>query len=357
MPCRRPFNGAAMLSLLTAVVVCAADASVAVRAVRMGDAPIITENMLPGQSGSSINGPSLIRVPAWVKNPLGRYYLYFAHHKGKYIRMAYADRIEGPWKILEGGVQPLEEVRAVSDHIASPEAVVDEASHRIFLFYHGHNPDVRKGGDTESEDKQRSGGSVSSDGIHFTSLEKPVGPAYLRVFQYGGRCFALGHEGVLRECTRLGEPFEPIGRLFGADIKGAVDRMRDLHPAGEAEPPEANKDRVTRHIGLDVVGDRLFIYFSCIGHRPERILCTQVDLRSPPEKWAARGVREVLHPERVWEGANLPLAYSRGGISRTRVNELRDPGVFREDGQAWLVYSVAGEHGLGLARLYYGEEK
>lgn len=31
--------------------------------------------MLPGRDGENINGPSLIRVPAWVKNPLGRYYL------------------------------------------------------------------------------------------------------------------------------------------------------------------------------------------------------------------------------------------------------------------------------------------
>ncbi|NET62179.1 MAG: hypothetical protein F6K47_40550, partial [Symploca sp. SIO2E6] len=34
--------------------------------------------------GSNINGPSLIRVPEWIENPLGRYYLYFAHHQGKY---------------------------------------------------------------------------------------------------------------------------------------------------------------------------------------------------------------------------------------------------------------------------------
>ena len=35
--------------------------------------PIIRPEMLPGRDGENINGPSLIRVPAWVKNPLGRY--------------------------------------------------------------------------------------------------------------------------------------------------------------------------------------------------------------------------------------------------------------------------------------------
>src|SRR5207302_608173 len=32
--------------------------------------------------GTNINGPSLIRVPGWVPNPLGAYYLYFAAHNG-----------------------------------------------------------------------------------------------------------------------------------------------------------------------------------------------------------------------------------------------------------------------------------
>ena len=48
---------------------------------------------------SNINGPSLVRVPEWVENPLGRYYLYFAHHRGAYIRLAYADAIEGPYTV------------------------------------------------------------------------------------------------------------------------------------------------------------------------------------------------------------------------------------------------------------------
>ena len=54
--------------------------------------------------GSNINGPSVIRVPDWVQQPLGRYYLYFSHHKGTYIRLAYANALTGPWKIHSPGV-------------------------------------------------------------------------------------------------------------------------------------------------------------------------------------------------------------------------------------------------------------
>ena len=66
-----------------------------VRVKRLNNNPIIRPNM-DERMGSNINGPSLIRVPDWVENPLGKYYLYFANHKGRYIRLAYADRLEGP---------------------------------------------------------------------------------------------------------------------------------------------------------------------------------------------------------------------------------------------------------------------
>ena len=55
--------------------------------------PIIIPSMLKGNDGDNINGPSLIKVPGWVENPLGKYYLYFANHDGKYIRLAYSDNI------------------------------------------------------------------------------------------------------------------------------------------------------------------------------------------------------------------------------------------------------------------------
>ena len=47
--------------------------------------PILTPASSP-TIGENINGPSLIRVPAWVDRPLGRYYLYFSHHAGTFIR-------------------------------------------------------------------------------------------------------------------------------------------------------------------------------------------------------------------------------------------------------------------------------
>jgi hypothetical protein len=73
-----------------------------VRIQRLLDSPIITPQ-LHSSIGENIQGPSLIRVPDWVEAPLGKYYLYFADHKGTYIRLAYADIPEGPWTIYAPG--------------------------------------------------------------------------------------------------------------------------------------------------------------------------------------------------------------------------------------------------------------
>src|SRR5205823_1663071 len=59
--------------------------------------------------GDNVNGPSIVRAPAWIKQPLGRYYAYFPHHKGRHIRLAYADAIAGPWNVYEPGVLRVEE--------------------------------------------------------------------------------------------------------------------------------------------------------------------------------------------------------------------------------------------------------
>ena len=96
--------GRALGAVLAAgVVTFGADAAAqTVRVERLADAPIIGPGLHPS-IGENIQGPSLIRVPDWVADPLGAYYLYFADHKGRYIRLAYADDLRGPWRVHPPG--------------------------------------------------------------------------------------------------------------------------------------------------------------------------------------------------------------------------------------------------------------
>src|SRR5512136_199163 len=85
--------------------------------VRRCDANPLIEFKTSTSLGDNINGPSVIRVPSWIKKPLGKYYMYFAHHGGKYIRLAYADTLQGPWRIYESGSLTLAQAKGFSGHI------------------------------------------------------------------------------------------------------------------------------------------------------------------------------------------------------------------------------------------------
>jgi len=132
-------------------------------------------------AGNNINGPSLIAVPDWIANPLGRYYLYFSHHHGRQIYLAYADSIDGPWTIYPGRVLPLEITPSYNgdprDHVASPDVHVDHDEQRIRMYYHAQS----KPGN-ESFD-QSSYVAVSSDGLMFRPLEEVLGRFYFRVIK------------------------------------------------------------------------------------------------------------------------------------------------------------------------------
>lgn len=337
---------------------------------RLPDNPVIAA-VAEERGYININGPSVIRVPDWIENPLGRYYLYFAHHKGSYIRLAYADHPAGPWQLHEPGSlrladsgfpvrQPLKpdlgrvmedlwqhfsphvirdylaliyrsyvvdpgtrKLRGVSEagnaqaHIASPDVIVDEANRRLVMYYHGFD---ERGG-------QSSRIAVSTDGINFEPQPHTVFSTYLRGFTHGNTYYVLGMPGVLYRSTSLMGPFVPRDRLL-------------------FEPN-------MRHAGLRLEGDTLYVFWSRVGDTPERLLVSKVDLSAPDwNDWQATIGAEVMRPELPWEGSELPMLSSMRGELDLPARELRDPYVFEdEDGQLYLFYVGAGEQAIGVAHL------
>ena len=85
---------------------------------------------------------------------------------------------------------------------------------------------------------------------------------------------------------------------------------------------------------------------------PERVWLSTIDLTGNWMSWTESDPVEVLRPERAWEGANLPVEPSSGGSIDVPVNQLRDPAIYEEDGRVYLLYSVAGERGIGLAEVH-----
>jgi hypothetical protein len=317
-----------------------------ISAKRLLDQPIISPKM-DQRMGHNINGPSLIRVPGWLPNPLGKYYLYFAHHKGGYIRLAFADALTGPWKVYTPGTldvseslfekknppAPAPEDRAewsnkleedfLYAHVASPDVHIDHDNKKIRMYYHG----LLRNGD------QQSRMATSSDGIAFDPAEPLLGLPYFRVFQYQQYVYALAWGGALFRATNWGGPFETGPRVI-------------------PDQPAAGTFHGFRHGAVHRVGDQLYVFYSRIGDRPERILYVTIQLDADWNSWRASAPSELLGPELNWEGTDCPLAVSTVGEAENRVRELRDPCVFEDvDTALYLLYTGAGESAIGVARL------
>ena len=312
---------------------------------RLRDAPIIDAGTHPS-IGENIQGPSLIRVPDWVSAPLGRYYLYFADHKGRYIRLAYADELCGPWSVYAPGslkleeshfpTEPPEAPQALLDHIekqlaalklphdliheittphiASPDVHVDPATQRIVMYYHG----------LEAAALQVTRVATSRDGISFTAQPQILGQTYLRAFAHAGQTYAMAMPGQFYRSKDGFTDFEKGPLLFNPDM---------------------------RHAALLKRGDELLVFWTQVGHAPERILASTIDVSGDWTGWKESEPVEVLRPERLWEGADAPLEPSVRSVAYGHVNQLRDPAVFVEDGLTYLLYAVAGESGIAIAEL------
>jgi hypothetical protein len=68
-------------------------------------------------------------------------------------------------------------------------------------------------------------------------------------------------------------------------------------------------------------------------------------------QWQTTAPVMLLQPETPWEGADLPLAPSERGLILERARQLRDPAIFEEDDRVYLLYAVAGEHGIAIAEI------
>lgn len=315
---------------------------------RIGDGPLIDASTHPS-IGENIQGPSLVKMPDWCADRLGTYHLYFADHKGSYIRLAFADDIAGPWHVHEPGslqladslflTEPpplseakLDEIRlaakergvqlphdialeVVTPHIASPDVHVDAANRRFVMYFHG----------LEGLGRQVSRVAVSDDGINFSALPETLEQTYLRVFAYDGMFYGLAMPGQLYRSANGIDRWEEGPRLFEPDM---------------------------RHCAVRLVGETLDVFWSRVGDAPERILLSTVSLSGDWSNWTWTGPVDVLRPELAWEGAEAPNEPSVRSVAYGLVNQLRDPAIHSEGDRLVLLYAFGGESGIAAAELH-----
>jgi hypothetical protein len=197
---------------------------------------------------------------------------------------------------------------------------VAEKHREITMFFHGP-----LAGDSK---RQMSFLARSKDGLAFVAGCNPLAPFYLRTAIWNGKL---------------------LGTTMGGRLHLSADGQSEFVQV--ASHLQRGLCRI-RHAALHVVEDTLHLYYSRIGDAPERILRSRIALVANPEDWRMLAVdEEILKPEAVWEGAELPLLPSESGKARGPANALRDPAIFTENGESYILYAVAGEQGIALARI------
>jgi len=341
--------------------------------------PIITEAMFDAlgatsSEGVNINGPSVIRIPDWVSpedrtDPNAVYYMYFAHHGGSYIRLGWAEDIEGPWYLYQIGAGVSVGDRGVLDlggdgeinigngitiynHIASPDVHVDDENRRIIMYFHGP---TRVNGSCMY---QKSLVATSTYGLDFSDGIEPVrlGRFYFRVFEYKANLYTTSNSGYLFKAQDPNDPWVlPAGFDFCDDLwtkRPDSPFQNDIDDANFAGVPD--QPLRVRHSAVRLVGDMLQVFYSRIGDCPERIMMSTIDLSVgdydvwdptyPPE--------EILQAELDWEGGDIPPSNSQGSTAPENVNQLRDPCIFKDvDGTLYLFYCGRGEDAIGIAQI------
>ena len=284
--------------------------------------------------GNNINGPSLIKAPNWLPNCLGRYYLYFGHHFGQNIRMAFSNNLTGPWNIYKGGVLHLKEtpftherpnakqpqwateegVDGLYPHIASPDVHINTREKSLEMFFHG----------LDHDGEQRSLRALSNDGLTWWVQSQRIKQTYLRVFRYKNIKYALGWGGQILRQNSDGT-FELGPWSFG--------------------------DQGHRHASALVQGEKLHVVWTRIGDAPERILYSTIDISLPWHHWYATEGQVILKPKFDWEGANLPISNSTVGGLTKQEHALRDPFLFEQNEEIYMLYAGGGETCIGIAKL------
>ncbi|MEI6139150.1 MAG: hypothetical protein WCP85_07790 [Mariniphaga sp.] len=309
-----------------------------ITAYRFAENPVIKPEMLKNGDGANINGPSLIKVPDWIKSPLGKYYLYFAHHQGKYIRLAYADNLKGPWKIYEKGTLKREDCffddgtnKLKVNHIASPDVLIDSEKKELVMYFHISAGKTPAGKPTPQVTLR----ATSKNGLDFQPATEILGESYFRVFKWENQFFAMAKAGLYRSANGFSK-FEK-----GPDTFLKIN--------------ENNGDIHLRHLALLQKGNLMYIFYSRIGDAPEHIQYSKMELTGDWKSWVATAPKSLLGPSKEYEGVAYPIKKSVSGASKTPVHELRDPAIFEEDGKTYLLYSVSGELGIAIAELRMNE--
>ena len=343
---------------------------------------------------ANINGPSVIVAPSWVR-PAGRFYLYYASHDGRGIRLAVADAVSGPWRGAGRIVFSLDAAPVCIGHMASPDVHVLPSERSVRMFFHCpfNKTQLRPAGSWRGAGRrgQLTFAAVSHDGLSFRlETRAALAPFYLRAFDtrrggngdradHGGNSSISNRNGLthglaLLDVLQQGLLLRSLdaGHSFAELLPGQLGRMRHgfvMPTAGLASSSSAVNSSSTSSSApfssavsaaasaASAASTFSFsthlLFFTRVGDAPERILVASLRANESGEvtSWPPSHAVTLLEPSEE-EAGGAPVLASRRGSASGRVRELRDPAVLVCCGRrVFLFWAYGGESGISGGEL------
>jgi len=321
------------------------------------------------QSTHNVNSPMPIRVKPWMKHPSFRgqsIILYYSSHTKNSISVLGLDASTRQWNKLDDALSFGNNNPCKSLH--SPSVFVNDVEERFYMYIHGHSC-ISNTGKREALSKfQPTLLFISEDGISWK----------MQTEEWGNKSKTKRKAAYNYLFWNLFYVTNPIyntkdGHYYAMARKkndSSVILCRSTSPRGPYEEgPQLGHG--LRHVDIFYHTDgMIYVLFSMIGDRPERILLGSIDTTNTAQSSASNNWKDwkllpgprILEPQYVHEHDDEPLVASEEGPAKTR-HQVNDPRLLLDEKgsksnvnattiiSGLLFYTVQGERGIATARI------
>eukprot|EP00578_Thalassiosira_sp_NH16_P018493 CAMPEP_0181098404 /NCGR_PEP_ID=MMETSP1071-20121207/12108_1 /TAXON_ID=35127 /ORGANISM="Thalassiosira sp., Strain NH16" /LENGTH=721 /DNA_ID=CAMNT_0023180997 /DNA_START=727 /DNA_END=2892 /DNA_ORIENTATION=+ len=336
-----------------------------------GSSSMIDENatysrcVLPtGNATTNINSPMPIRTRKWMTSyELFRntsMIVYYSTHVHRSLMVLALDANTRMWSKVNDDIA-LEFEPRICRSLHSPSIYVDEEKQMFYMYVHGHN--CKPLLNVTKTDFQPTLMYVSKDGTSWKLPER-----FLEQ-RRKNRAHSRHHPYFFTTLFYMTNPVWNVEdgyhyALARAKNEPDVVLCRSFSLEGPFEEgPRLAKS--LRHFDVFMIKRKMYVLYSMIGDRPERILLASIDttMSADWKEWKLLPGPRVLTPQYWYEHGNSRLVTSREGVARSR-HRISDPRLLLDDDSledntgatsslvsGLLFYSVQGEREIAVARL------
>ena len=297
------------------------------RVTRLGDGPIIGPDADPS-IGVNIQGPSLIRVPDWAREPLGAVLPLLRRSQGRLHPAGLRRRRDRAVDGARAGGAPARRQPIPDDAARGDRRAAGAAGRGLHVDLRDEQLVARTCSSTRRRRTSRPPTCTSMTPAAVRDvLPRPGGAR-----RAGHPCGDVDRRRRVRRATRGARPAVHAGVRARRDDLRADDARRVLRSAdglsGFEEGPTLFQPEM-RHSAVVVRGDMLHVFWTRVGDAPESILWSTIELT--PRLGRVGGDRtDRSAPARVrLGGGRRPARAVERSTAYGTVNQLRDPALLR----------------------------